>query len=205
MDFTHEILPLRERAKIRDRWLRIRLDALIPELLAREDIDMWIIACREYNEDPVLLTMLPFTAMSARRRTVLIFSRRADGAVERLTLSRYGYDDLYQKAWDPDVEDQYACLARLVAERDPRTIAINSSDTFAFGDGISLNEYNLLLQALGDEYSARLVSGERLCVGWLERRISRRTARISPHCGDRPPDYRPSLFQRSHPSRHHNH
>ena len=45
MEFTHDILPLRERAKIRDRWLRIRLDALIPELLGREDIDMWIIVC----------------------------------------------------------------------------------------------------------------------------------------------------------------
>ena len=171
MDFTHEILPLREQARIRDRWLRIRLDALIPELLDREDIDMWIIACREYNEDPVLLSMLPATSMSARRRTVLIFARRPDGKVERLTLSRYGYDDLYEKTWDPDQEDQHACLARLLAERDPRTIAINSSETFAFGDGISLNEYNLISQALGDEYSARLVSGERLCVGWLERRI----------------------------------
>lgn len=171
MDFTHNILPLREQAQIRDRWLRIRLDTLIPELLNREDIDMWIIACREYNEDPVLLSMLPATSMSARRRTLLVFARRPDGKVERLTLSRYGYDELYEKAWDPDQEDQYSCLARLLAERDPRTIAINSSGTFAFGDGISLNEYNLIRQALGGEYSARLVSGERLCVGWLERRI----------------------------------
>ncbi len=171
MDITHEILSLREQAQVRNRWLRIRLDSLIPELLEREEIDMWIIACREYNEDPVLLSMLPATSMSARRRTVLIFARRPDCTVERLTLSRYGYDDLYDKAWDPDREDQYSCLATLVAERDPRTIAINISGTFAFGDGISHNEYNLISQALGGKYSERLVSGERLSVGWLERRI----------------------------------
>ena len=171
MNFNREILPLREQATVCDRWLKIRLDTLVPELMARENIDMWIIACREYNEDPLLLTMLPATPMSARRRTMLIFSRRPNGEVERLTLSRYGYDGFYETAWDPDQQDQYECLAGLVAERDPQTIGINSSATFAFGDGISLNEYNLIRQALGETYSVRLVSGERLCVGWLERRI----------------------------------
>ena len=71
MGMFNEILPLREQAAIRDRWLKTRLDTIVPELLARENIDMWIIICREYNEDPVLMSLLPATSMSARRRTIL--------------------------------------------------------------------------------------------------------------------------------------
>ena len=131
---------------------------------------MWIVICREYNEDPVLMSLLPATSMSARRRTILLFAR-ADDAVERLTLSRYGYEGFYEGVWDPDEEDQFECLARIVRERDPKRIGINASGTFAFGDGISHTEFQLVSDALGEPYATRLITAENLCVGWLERRI----------------------------------
>ncbi len=170
MDFINEILPLREQASIRDRWLKTRLETIIPDLLQRENIDMWIVICREYNEDPVLLSLLPATSMSARRRTILLFSRNGD-EVERMTLSRYGYEGFYEGVWDPDKEDQFKCLARIVRERDPKRIGINTSETFAFGDGITQTEFRLISDALGEPYRARLRSAENLCVGWLEGRI----------------------------------
>ena len=166
-----EILPLRQQAQITDNWLKIRLDTLIPELMEREGFDMWIIACREYNEDPVVMTMIPATSMSARRRTILIFAKQADGSIECLTLSRYGYDGFYEPVWNPDEEDQHECLARIIKERDPQTIGINTSKNFAFGNGLSHVEYQLITGAIGEAYTSRLKSAERLCVGWLERRI----------------------------------
>ena len=169
MESMNEILPLREQAAIRDRWLKTRLDMVVPELLARENIDMWIVICREYNEDPVLMSLLPATSMSARRRTILVFAR-TETAVERLTLSRYGYEGFYDGAWNPDEEDQFECLARIVRERDPERIGINTSRDFAFGDGISHTELQLVHEALGESCAARMVSAEKLCVGWLERR-----------------------------------
>lgn len=169
MESMNEILSLREQAAIRDRWLKKRLDTIVPELLERENIDMWIVICREYNEDPVLMSLLPATSMSARRRTILVFSR-TENEVERLTLSRYGYEGFYDGVWNPDEEDQFACLARIVRERDPERIGINNSRDFAFGDGVSHTEFQLVHEALGESYAARLVSGEKLCVGWLERR-----------------------------------
>lgn len=171
MSFMNEILPLQRQAEVRDGWLKIRLETLLPELMGREDLDLWIVVCREYNEDPVIMTMLPATSMSARRRAILLFARQADGGVERLTVSRYGYEGFYEAAWKPEEEEQYACLARLVRERDPKRIGLNVSPTFAFGDGISHTEYQLLSQALGEPYASRLVSAEGLCVGWLERRL----------------------------------
>ncbi len=169
MEFINEILPLREQAAIRDSWLKTRLETIVPELLQRENIDMWIVVCREYNEDPTLLSLLPATSMSARRRTILLFAR-ADDQVERMTLSRYGYEGFYQGVWNPDKEDQFECLARIVRERDPQRIGINASEIFAFGDGMSHTEFELVSDALGEPYTGRLVSAENLCVGWLERR-----------------------------------
>ena len=54
-----EILSMRARAAVVDNWLKIRLETLVPDLMRREKIDMWLIIAREYNEDPVIATMLP--------------------------------------------------------------------------------------------------------------------------------------------------
>jgi len=171
MNFQYNLLPLRHQAKVTDQWLKIRLDTIIPQLMERENFDMWIIACREYNEDPVIMTMIPATSMSARRRTILVFSRQADGTVERLTLSRYGYADFYKPVWNPDKEGQHECLARIIKEQDPKHIGINISQTFAFGSGLAHTEYKLIDDAVDEKYSSRFTSAERLCVGWLESRI----------------------------------
>ena len=170
-ELRERVLPLRTRAVVRNDWLRQRLDTLLPALMAREGFDMWIVAAREYNEDPVIMTLLPEPAMAARRRTILVFSRRADGGVDRITLDRYGFGDFYAKGWDPDTEEQDACLARVVRERDPQTVGIDVSATFAFGDGLTHHEYTRIAAALGETYMARTKGAERLCVGWLEQRI----------------------------------
>jgi hypothetical protein len=164
-----QIVPLRAQAELRNTWLRGRLETLLPELMQRAGIDMWIVAAREYNEDPVILTLLPEPAMAARRRTILVFTRRA-GSVERLTLDRYGFGEFYERAWNPDAEDQLDCLARVVRERDPRVIGLNVSETFAFGDGLSHSEHSQITRALGP-YRERTRSAELLAVGWLERRL----------------------------------
>lgn len=177
--FSGKILPLRARAAVRNEWLRERLDTVLPEIMRREGFDMWIVAAREYNEDPVIMTLLPEPAMSARRRTILVFalkdspqdSQENDPDLECLTLARYGQEGYYVSGWDPDEEGQFDCLARVVRERDPQSIGLNISPTFAFGDGLSHNEYEEIAAALGDEYMGRVRSAERLCVGWLERRI----------------------------------
>lgn len=169
--WTYERLGLRESTAVQNNWLKSRLDNFLPQLMARADVDMWLIVCREYNEDPVLMSLLPAPAMSARRRTILMFTRQADGTVERLSLDRYGWGNFYQQAWNPDEERQWACVARLVREKKPRTIALNRSATFAFADGLSQTEFEQVADALGPDYLARTVSGEPLCVGWLEYRL----------------------------------
>lgn len=182
--FLGPILPLREQAILRNRWLRERLDTVLPALMERARLDMWLVVAREYNEDPVIMSLIPEPEMSARRRTILVFHRRPDGTVERLTLGRYAYEGvgpedagLYLAAWDPDAEEQDACLRRIVAEREPRRIGVNVSRTFAFADGLSQQEHERLVAALGPALSVRLVSAVNLAVGWLERRTPAELAR----------------------------
>ena len=67
-----EALSLREQSDIADRWLVERLDTVLPAVMERAGIDCWVLVAREYNEDPVVATMLPATWLNARRRTILV-------------------------------------------------------------------------------------------------------------------------------------
>ncbi|MGI6343817.1 MAG: M24 family metallopeptidase [Bacillota bacterium] len=174
--WENKILPLREQARIRDEWLQERLNTVLPELMRREQLEMWLVIGREYNEDPVMLSLLPATMLSARRMTVLVFHLPEGGELEALTVSRYGMPPFYKGDWDPEQEDQWSAIARIVRERNPASIGINCSADFAFGDGLSHTHYLQLVAALGPELSLRLRGAERLALGWLERRTEREKA-----------------------------
>jgi len=168
-----EILPLRERAKVQDAWLKARLDTIVPALMREREIDMWVLVAREYLEDPVVATMLNATSLRARRRTILIFFDPGGGKpVERLTVSRYGLGGLFAPAWDPARQpDQWKRVAELIAERNPKRIAINSSALTAFGDGMTLSQHKELVAALPTALAARVEANDTLATGWLETRI----------------------------------
>ncbi len=167
------ILSIKDRAALRDNWLGIRLDTVVPELMRRENIDMWIIIAREYNEDPVIKTMLPAKWLAARRRTILVFfDKGVEEGVERLAVARYDIDDFFKKAWDKDKQpDQWQCLVEIIQQRDPKRIAVNYSSTFALADGLTHSEFEALKAAFSQKYIKRIVSGENLAIGWLETRI----------------------------------
>lgn len=170
-DIVPDILPMRVRAEVMDRWTEQRLDTLVPELMRREDIDMWILVAREYNEDPVLLTMLPATWQSSRRTTILIFYDPGDGSeVERLAVARYSIG-FFETQWFPDEEpEQWIRFGEIVANLNPEKIGVNFSEHFALADGISYTDFNNLEQSLTPELRQRIVSAENLSIGWLETR-----------------------------------
>jgi Xaa-Pro aminopeptidase len=168
------VLPLREQAALHDKLLADRLDRVVPALMRGQGIDMWVLIAREYVEDPVLATMLDAESFHARRRTILVFADPGAGKpIERLTVSRYGLGGLFQPAWNPDAEpDQWKALAHLIAARDPKRIAINSSALSQFADGLTLSQYQGLTAALPPAYRSRLVPTDALAVGWLETRTA---------------------------------
>ena len=176
-------LDLRTRAKDHDRLLVSRLDALIPSLMDRAGLDAWVLAAREYNEDPVLQTMLPATWLdTARRRTILLFLRSPDG-VRRMAVARYAVGDAFPSAWDPEAQpDQWSRLAELLADADPARIGVNSSAVFPLADGLSASERAELVDHLPPALASRIVSAEAAAIGWLETRLPEERALLADAC-----------------------
>jgi len=167
------LLPLERQGELHDAWLKERAETVLPNLLRREGIDMWLLISREYNEDPVLKTMLPSKWMGARRTTMLLVYDPGMGKpLETLACARYDVGDVFKKAWDPEAQpDQWAALAELIKDRNPRKIAVNRSPDFGLADGISSFHYDQLQESLPATFRDRIVSGEKLAIGWLETRI----------------------------------
>ena len=86
---TMRVLTHREQVPLVGSWIEKRFEVLLPALMRREGIDMWVIVTREYNNDPVFRSMAPLTTYSSRRRTILVFFDRGGAVgVERLSISQ---------------------------------------------------------------------------------------------------------------------
>ena len=181
---SKNILPVKDRERLMDEWLKWRLDNIVPELMRREGIDMWLVINREYNEDPVYLSLVPRETMNARRTSILIFHDLGpDKGVERLSGSYYGMEGWYKGTWIDKKKKQFESLAEVIKARQPKKIGINVSENWAFGDGLTASLKANLEKALGQEFSSRLVSAENLCVGWLETRSPQELSVYRHICG----------------------
>ena len=177
--------PLREQAAIQQQWLTLRLERVLPALMRKHGVAMWLVICREYNEDPVYRSLTSPTVFAARRRTILVFfDQGPEKGVERLALGGGSNGGLYRVYRDPEVENrelygegQWAVLKKLIAERNPKNIAVNISPTHAFSDGLSAGEWERLQQALGEEYLKRVVRAELLPLEYIETRLPEMLAR----------------------------
>lgn len=175
--------PLREQARIQQEWLKARVERVLPGLMRENNIRMWIVPMREYNEDPVFSSLVSATTFAARRRTIYVFyDRGAERGVERLALGGSSQGGLYVAYRDTTLgnaelwgNDQWKLLTKVVQERDPGTIAVNISHTHAFSDGLTAGEWEQLQQALGSRYLSRVIRAERLALDFISLRIPEMT------------------------------
>ena len=173
---------LREQAALQQEWLRYRLDSVLPRLMRQYGVEMWIIPMREYNEDPIFWSLVAPTTFFARRRTIYVFTDRGGGpagGIERLALGGGSQGGLYEAyvardTIDPSIgrrpelvgQGQWDLLARVVRERDPKTIAVDISQTHAFSDGLSAGEWEQLSRTLPPGYLSRVVRAEGLALDY---------------------------------------
>ncbi len=172
---TAQILSEKDRASMRDEILADRFNNLLPKLMDDTDIDMWLVISREYNEDPVMRTMLPARWLNARRRTILVFYRnKAKNTIEKLAVARYDVGENIQSAWDKEQQpDQWQRLVEIIRERNPKKIAVNYSKHFGIADGIVKTDYEELLEALPGFLESKIVSAEKLAIAWIETRTEK--------------------------------
>lgn len=175
LTYSQQILPEVERARVVDEILADRFNNLLPTLMDTAGIDMWVLISREYNEDPVLRTMLPATWLNARRRTILLFYRdKVKNSIEKLAVARYNVGDNIVSAWDKEKEpNQWKRLMQLIEERNPKKIGLNFSKDHNIADGLDKTDYDEFMENLPKKHQSKVVSAEQLAVRWIETRTER--------------------------------
>lgn len=188
---TRPFGTLREQAEIQQRWLEQRLTTVLPPLMRRYGVDMWVIPMREYNEDPTFTSLVSPTTFAARRRTIYVFyDRGPELGVERIALGGTSQGGLYEavratRQVAADVggrqaelwgDQQWLVLKDVIERRNPRTIAINTSRIFAFADGLTAGELEGMREALGPTWTARFRPAEGLAVDLIATRLPEEAA-----------------------------
>jgi len=150
-----------------------KFDHILPQVMRDNNIDMWIHVMREGNPDPVGIDL-------GSSSGAFIFTDRGGDRIERAVLG-YGAESLSASgaydiflAEDEDVEGKAGwegVIGGFVAERDPRRIGVNFSESYAVADGISHTDYSKLVNVLGERYANRIVSAETLIVEFLSGRV----------------------------------
>ncbi|TMN83660.1 MULTISPECIES: M24 family metallopeptidase [unclassified Pseudoalteromonas] len=171
-DGVPAILSMKERAAFIDNITELRVNTLMPSLMKQHNIDMWLLISREYNEDPILKTMLPATWLSARRTTILLFALNEQGNVDAYAIAPYKIGNVFTKGWDKKAQpNQWQALNDIIERYKPSNIALNTSTDWGHADGLVLGDYNTLMANLPSAYKNKIISAEPLAVAWLEQRI----------------------------------
>ena len=170
-----QVLSLKERALLIDEIQKDRFDNLLPKLMEDTGIDLWVLITREYNEDPVIKTLLPPTWLNARRQTILVFSKNKDSeGITSAAITRYPFGKLIPSIWNKEKQpNQWQALADYIVSKNPKNIGINTSKSFALADGLVKTDYDALMQVLPEAYKSKVVSAEQLAIGWIETRTAK--------------------------------
>ncbi len=170
-----QVLSEREQSRVVDEILHERFTVLLPQLMERTGIDMWVVISREYNEDPVLKTMLPSTWLSARRTTMLVFNYDPKTkSVEKSAIARYNVGEAIKAAWDMQkFPDQWDDLMAIISQKKLSKIGSNISTDYGHADGLDHTHHDLFMKKLPAALQSRIVSAEPLAVAWLESRTER--------------------------------
>ncbi|MBY0479305.1 MAG: aminopeptidase P family protein [Chitinophagaceae bacterium] len=170
-----QAISMREQAKIVDEILADRFNNMLPLLMERNGIDLWIVVSREYNEDPVIRTMLPSTWISARRRTIIVFYNNPEKKVfEKLAIARYNVGENIKAEWDMQkFPNQWDALMNIITTRNPKKIGINTSTHHNQADGLDVTDYNEMMSKMPAAFKSKVMSAETLAVNWLETRTER--------------------------------
>lgn len=178
-DIDKSILTQKEQADIYNKNLEWKLDNVLQPIMRRENVDMWIVICFEYSEDPVYQTLTTWPGDGARRLSILVFHDAPDG-FKKLSATWHGanasgymYTSIFTDRSN-GADGQFKAVADYIKKADPKRIGINYNneviDDFSHANGLSHFHYEKLYNALDQKYRERLVSAKQVVTGWFETR-----------------------------------
>lgn len=144
-----------------------KFDLVLPEVMRENSVDMWITVNREGFDDPLTEDLGKGYVGSYG---YYIFTDRGDGRIERAVLgvgtALVEDNGAYDIFGSPDD------LKAFVAERDPKSIALNYATHIGAADGLSHTSYQKLSEDLGPRYAERFVSAQKLVSDFRSRRVA---------------------------------
>ncbi|HRK50457.1 MAG TPA: M24 family metallopeptidase, partial [Pyrinomonadaceae bacterium] len=157
--------------EVREGWLRKRLGTLLPGMMKRHGIDMWIVVNEEFNSDPVTPHITPPIPIVGRR-DVFIFIDRGE-TIERIAMVRYDEERLknHYRMVMPARDKFGEELKKIVDERAPKTIALNIGGSRGQQSGLSYDSYRFLAGSLGAENEKKFISAADLLVEFFDTRL----------------------------------
>lgn len=167
-----KLLSVREQQAVRESWLKKRLETMLLPMMRQQKIEMWIVTNEEFHADPVTAYIAPPIPIQGRR-DFFIFADRGGDKLDRLALVRYPEESLkrYFEVLNPPGRDIAATLRRLVAERNPKTIALNMGGTRGATSGLTHDAYKFLVETLGPDYASRFVPAAPLIIEYMDTRL----------------------------------
>jgi Xaa-Pro aminopeptidase len=178
-DIDKPIMTQKEQAAVYNKNLEWKLDNVLQPIMKRENIDMWIVICFEYSEDPVYQTLTTWPGDGARRLSILVFHDAPDGFKKLsatwhgASASGYMYTSIFTDRSN-GADGQFTAVADYIKKTDPKRIGINYNneviDDFSHANGLSHFHYEKLYNALDVKYRGRLVSAKQVVMGWFETR-----------------------------------
>lgn len=151
-----------------------RIQVLLPEAMARADVEAWAILCRSNNNDPLARHVGCENAVAP----ALYLFERVDGDVrstvftppgEATALQELGLHDIIEVIERTD--DPMVLAAEYINQNVRGSLALNFSDTNELADGISFSQYTRLTNMLIQPVLNRIVSSDELVYEWLSVKL----------------------------------
>jgi Xaa-Pro dipeptidase len=167
-----KLLSVREQLNVRERWLKTRLDTMLLPMMRRHKVGMWIVTNEEFHPETVVPYIAPPIPYEGRR-DFFIFIDRGGDKLERIALVRYPDEHLrsFFEVVNPPGREIQATLKKIVAERNPQTIALNFGGTRGATNGLTYDAQKFLAETLGKEYVDRFMTAAPLIVEYMDTRL----------------------------------
>ncbi|MBW1887446.1 MAG: hypothetical protein JRI52_03730 [Deltaproteobacteria bacterium] len=166
-----------QEVEVNNQIRREKFDLVLPEVMKKNNVDMWIHVIRRAIPDDFGAGEFGSTS------GVFVFTDRWGDRIERAVLGRRWIIHDPVRRQEPignpmtEYDYRFAGLKEFVEVRNPKRIAVNFKhdlgpyETTDRSDGISLTDYLLLIEELGDEFANRLVSSEYVMMDYIIRKV----------------------------------
>ncbi|WP_103665998.1 M24 family metallopeptidase [Gracilimonas amylolytica] len=153
-----------------------RISTLLPQAMDAAGVDLWLVVCRENNNDPIADHI---GGENAGGTAAFLFYKDESGFHSRV----YSPVGEATALGELDIHDEVIPVERGLSAIDEavmfirgnefNTIAVNSSDNNAQADGLSYTQRVELEEKLGPELSEKLISSEELIYEWLSVKLDK--------------------------------